>query len=331
MGVQSAHMVPVQDGASSSRRLAIALQGGGTYGAFAWGVLDRLLEQEDFDPVAFSGASAGAVNATLLTWGLMQGGRDGARQALRQFWEAVGRMSLFSPLGLPGAHLHFDLLTRIASPYQFNPLNINPMRDLLSGMVDFEQLRRHADRSLFIAATEVESGALRIFRENEISVDVLLASTCIPYLHQAVEVEGRSYWDGGFSSNPPILPLVLETQCTELLVVKLTPDREAGYPTTAPAIFSRLKRILFNTPLLRELDSLEQMQDLLRRSAMLSADLRRVRDLDVRHATIEAAFFQAREGGSALHPRPEFLGQLFDAGRAKAEALIPVTARSALG
>lgn len=330
MGLQTADAVRPRQGLHASLPLAVALQGGGTYGAFAWGVLDRLLEEEDFDPLALSGSSAGAVNAVLVAWGLLSGGRAGARDVLRRFWTRVGQMSWLSPMGLPGAHLQFDLLTRVASPYQFNPLNINPMRDLLLEIVDFERLRGECRRALFIAATEVESGDQRIFRESEVDVDVLMASTCIPYLHQAVEIEGRPHWDGGFSANPPVLPLVLETPCRALLVVKLTPDTEPGHPTSAPAIFGRLKRILFNTPLLRELDSLAQMQRLLRRTALLSPDLRRVRDVAVHRATIGHDFFPA-QGGGALHPRPALLDDLYASGRAEAEALLVPTARSIPG
>jgi|AGTN01.1.fsa_nt_gi Predicted esterase of the alpha-beta hydrolase superfamily len=321
MGVQTVNLARPQPALQPGMPLAVALQGGGTYGAFAWGVLDRLLEEKDFDPLALSGSSAGAVNAMLVAWGLLTGGREGARAVLRRFWTSVGQMSWLSPMGLPGAHLQFDLLTRVASPYQFNPLNINPMRDLLLDMMDFERLRRECRRALFIAATEVESGDQRIFRESEISVDVLMASTCIPYLHHAVEIEERQHWDGGFSANPPVLPLVVETPCRALLVVKLTPDSEPDHPTSAPAIFARLKRILFNTPLLRELDALAQMQRLLRRTALLSPDLRRVRDVTVYRATIGHDFFPARNG-SALHPHVDLLDDLHASGRAAAEALL---------
>lgn len=302
-------------------KTAVALQGGGTYGAFSWGVLDRLLEEDDFSPAALSGSSAGAVNAVLTAWGLLEGGRDGARAALRRFWTSVGQMSRFSPMGLPGADLQFDLLTRVASPYQFNPLNINPVRDLLTDIVDFERLRRDSRIALFVAATDVESGDQHIFRETEIGIDVLMASTCIPYLHQAVEIEGHQHWDGGFSSNPPILPMVLDTPCRSLVLVKLTPDTEPTHPTSAPAIFARLKRILFNTPLLRELDALIQMQQMLRRTAKLSPDLRRLRDVSVHRLTIGHDFFPAKNG-SAMVPRPELLEELHQSGRAAAEGLL---------
>jgi NTE family protein len=298
--------------------LAIALQGGGAYGAYAWGVLDRLLEEERLPIAGISGASAGAINAVVTAWGLLEGGRSGARDALRRLWSAVGQMSLMSPMGLPGASLQFDLLTRVVSPYQFNPLNINPLRDLLVGMVNFDRLRDEGTVPLFISATNVNSGDQRIFREKELTVDVLMASSCIPYVSQAVEIEGQHYWDGGFSSNPPILPLVLETKCRSMMLVKLTADDEPELPTAAPEIFARLKRILFNAPLLRDLDALAEMQKVLRRTNLLPQDLRRLRDLILHKVTIDHAFFGA-SNGSALDPKPEMLTKLFDAGRAAAD------------
>jgi NTE family protein len=227
-------------------------------------------------------------------------------------------MSLLSPLGLPGASLQFDLLTRVVSPYQFNPLNINPLRDLLSSLVDFERLRIDGRVALFLSATDVNTGDPRVFREQEVSVDVLMASSCIPYVSQAVEIDGHSYWDGGFSSNPPVLPLVVETDCRSLLLVKLTPEEEPNLPTAAPDIFARLKRILFNAPLLRDLEALSEMQKLLRKTSLLPQDLRRLRDLVRHEVTIDHSFF-AQANGSALDPRPDLLTRLFEAGRSDVE------------
>jgi NTE family protein len=302
--------------------LALALQGGGAYGAFTWGVLDRLLREDDVFPSAISGASAGAVNAVIAAWGLMQGGRDGAREALRRFWTEIGQKALLSPLGgMPGAELHFDIWTRLFSPYQLNPLNIHPLRDILAGMIDFEALRRSGDIALFLSATDVATGEPRVFRETEVSLDVLMASTCLPRMTQAVEIDGRSYWDGGFSANPPILPMVLETGCRSLLVVKLTPDEEPDLPTQAADIVGRLQRILVNGSLQRDLAALEEMRNLLHRSNLSSGDLRRIRDLGVRHVTIDHRFF-AGSNGNALNPRPEMLERLFDSGAEAADALI---------
>ncbi len=305
----------------AASNIALALQGGGTYGAFTWGVLDRMLAEDGFVPSAISGASAGAMNAVMIAWGLLNGGRQGARDALAHLWNSVGKMSMLSPMGLPGASLQFDLLSRVASPYQFNPLNINPLRDLLEQTVDFDRLREQSPLPLFISATHVGTGQQRIFREHELTADVLLASACIPYLSQAVEINGEAYWDGGFSSNPPVLPLVLETQCQSVLLVKLTPDVEPDLPTMAPEIFSRLKRILFNTPLLRELDALEEMRRLLRQSSVLPVDLRRVRDMEVRQISIGADFFESQPGG-ALGPRPDLLARLHQSGMDAAQAML---------
>ncbi len=300
---------------------ALGLQGGGAHGAFAWGVLDRLLEEEDFQPAAVSGASAGAVNAVALAWGLLQGGRAGARETLARIWSDIGKLSAFSPMGLPGADMQFDLMTRVLSPYQFNPLNLNPLRDILAGLVDFERLRQAAPLPLFIATTHVPSGDVRIFREHELTLEVLMASTCIPSMHQAVEMDGEPYWDGGFSANPPILPMVLDTDCRALLVVKLTPDQEDGAPVAAPDIFSRLRRILFNAPLQRELDALRDIGKAAAEGGRPPPKLARLRDLEVRTLAIGPEFFQ-KPKGSALDPKPQMLERLFQAGRAKAQTLI---------
>lgn len=308
--------------------LALALQGGGAYGAFTWGVLDRLLQEDDVFPSAISGASAGAVNAVVTAWGLLQGGREGARASLKQFWGEVGQKSMLSPMGLPGADLQFDLWTRLFSPYQFNPMNYNPLRDLLGGMVDFEALRRSGEISLFISATDVASGEPRIFRETELTLDMLMASTCLPHVSQAVEIDGRSFWDGGLSANPPVLPMVLETQCRTVLVVKLTPDEEPTVPTAAPDIMSRLRRILLNGSLQRDLVALTEMRNLLSRQTLSSGDLRRIRDLTIRQVTIDHRFF-AGSNGSAMSPRMESLEKLRDAGITAIEGMMHRIAVSA--
>lgn len=301
--------------------LAIALQGGGAYGAFTWGVLDRLLAEEGAMPRAISGASAGAVNAVITAWGLLQGGRDGAREALRRFWSQIGQQSLLSPLGMPGADLHFDIWTRLFSPTQLNPLNIHPLRDSLAGMIDFEALRASSEIALFLSATDVATGEPKVFREHEVSLDVLMASTCLPRMTQAVEIGGRSYWDGGLSANPPVLPMVLETDCRTLLVVKLTPDEEPNLPSQASDIMGRLRRILVNSSLQRDLAGLREMQRLLEHSPMVSGELRRIRDLALREVAIGHHFFQGGQDG-ALSPRPDLLEKLFEAGVEAAAALI---------
>jgi NTE family protein len=201
---------------SPERRLALALQGGGSFGAFTWGVLDRLLE-DHLELDAISGASAGAVNAVLLASGMQHGGREGARAALSGFWDDVARAP-----GLPAFMLNaLAASAQFISPYNY-PLNINPMRDLLARHVDFERLREHPPTRLFIAATRVRDGSPMIFRESEVSLDVVLASACLPLLQRAVEIDGESYWDGAFSANPPLRRLAIETAAEDILLVQIT-------------------------------------------------------------------------------------------------------------
>lgn len=301
--------------------LALGLQGGGAYGAFSWGVLDRLLEDERVELGAISGASAGAVNAVITAWGLLENGRLGARQALRQLWESVGKLAAFNPMGLPGAGIQLDLMTRVLSPYQFNPLNLNPLRDLLAATVDFERLRAHCPLPLFVSATHVPKGDVRIFREHELSIETVMASACLPTIQQAVEIDGEPYWDGGFSANPPLLPMVMQTGCRSVLVVKLTPDEEPGAPTGAPEIGARLRRIMFNAPLLRELDAIAAMKQAVGEAGKLPANLARLRDLEINSLAIGPEFF-ASPKGSALNPKPELLERLFESGRSAANGLI---------
>jgi NTE family protein len=300
--------------------LGLALQGGGAYGAFTWGVLDRLLEEKRFRPVAISGASAGALNAAVLASGLAAGGREAAREALEALWRGVADMAFLKMMGTPGAHLQLDLMTRLLSPYQFNPLNINPLRDLLEKLVNFPSLSGRNRPGLFISATNVRTGAPRIFRESEVTLDVLLASTCLPYLHHAVEIEGESYWDGGFSSNPPVLPLALETRCNTVLLIKLTPDSEDEIPTKAQPILARMRRIMFNAPLERDLDALAGMQaQLSRTTRRLPRDLVRLRALELSSLSIPAELFGegAERGGAAA-----LIDSLRGAGRDAAETML---------
>lgn len=304
--------------------LGLALQGGGALGAFTWGVLDRLLEERHFRPIAVSGASAGALNAAILASGLARGGRKAARAGLEALWRGVADMPFLRILGAPGAHLQVDLMTRVVSPYQFNPLNINPLRDLLGGLVDFPALAERGRAALFISATNVRTGAPRIFRERELSVEVLLASTCLPYLHHAVEIDGESYWDGGFTANPPILPLALEAECSGLLLVKLNPDVEAEVPTQAQPILARMRRIMFNAPLERDLAALAGMQAQLRRTTRrLPRDLVRLRALDLASIAIPAELLDDKASGA------ELILRLHAAGRRAAESMLAGEALSA--
>jgi NTE family protein len=244
----------------------LALQGGGSHGAFTWGVLDRLLEEPRLEIAGISGTSAGAMNAAVLVDGWTKAGCEGARTALEAFWKRVSRAAAFSPLQrtpfdrLAGrwtldwspAFITLDLMSRIFSPYDLNPRGFNPLRDILSESIDFSRLARSPIK-LFITATNVRTGRGRIFRNPEITADVLLASACLPTMFQAIEIDNEPYWDGGFAGNPTITPLVRETDAHDSILVQINPRERPTTPRSAAEILNRLNEISFNSPLMKEL------------------------------------------------------------------------------
>jgi NTE family protein len=264
--------------------VSLALQGGGAHGAFTWGVLDRLLEEEDLDIAAVSGTSAGALNAVVLASGWRESGREGARAALERLWRAVGREAARSPLGHGGAFaaLALGLATHLFSPYELNPLDLNPLRELLDELVDFAALRERSPMPVLIAATKVRTGEGRVFREHELTAEAVLASACLPQLFQAVEIDGEAYWDGGYSSNPPVLELAELGRGRTLLVVRINPADGDGSPCSAPAIRNRGAEIVFGRPLAIELAQLEKLRALGRGPlGALRPRLRRLARLEV--------------------------------------------------
>jgi NTE family protein len=254
----------------------LALQGGGSHGAFTWGVLDRLLEEPWLNIVAISGTSAGAMNAAVLADGWTEGGANGARAALDAYWQRVSRAAAFSPLQrsffdrLMGrwtldtspAYLTMDLMSRVLSPYDLNPMGFNPLRNILAESINFERLVG-SPIQLFITATNVRTGRGRIFRNGEITADVLLASACLPTMFRAVEIDGESYWDGGYAGNPTITPLIRESDAQDTILVQINPRERAEMPRSASEILNRLNEISFNSPLMKEL----RMMALLRQVA----------------------------------------------------------------
>jgi NTE family protein len=244
----------------------LALQGGGSHGAFTWGVLERLLEEPWLKIAGISGTSAGAMNAAVLADGLAAGGAAGAREALERYWRSVSRAAAFSPmqrspldrlmgkwsLDSSPAYIFTDLMSRLLSPYDLNPLGFNPLRNILTENINFERLAS-APVSLFITATRVRTGRGRIFRNAEINADVLLASACLPTMFRAVEIDGEPYWDGGFAGNPTITPLVRETDAHDTILVQINPVERPEAPRTAAEILDRLNEISFNSPLSKEL------------------------------------------------------------------------------
>jgi NTE family protein len=250
------------------QRVNLALEGGGAHGAFTWGVLDRLLEEEALEIGWISAASAGAVNAVALASGLVEGGRAGAREKLRAVWEAVHRAGVpdllrFNPLlaGISRAGTFAHVAT-LFSPYEFNPLGFDPLRGLLERHIDFALLRTTLGPELLLAATDVATGRHRLFRRSEITVESVLASACLPLLHHAVMIDGRAYWDGGFSANPDLLTLARESPVGDTLIVKLNPIEREGVPTSAREISMRMNQIGFNLPLLRDVEVIETVRAL---------------------------------------------------------------------
>ena len=244
----------------------LALQGGGSHGAFTWGVLDRLLEEPWLHIAAISGTSAGAMNAAVLADGWTDGGAEGARAALDRYWERVSRAAAFSPLqrtpldrfmgrwtfDTSPLYIAMDLMSRVLSPYDLNPLGLNPLRSILAESIDFERLVRSPIK-LFVTATNVWTGRGRIFRNAEITADVLLASACLPTMFRAVEIDGEPYWDGGYAGNPTITPLIRESDAHDTILVQINPRERPETPRSAADILNRLNEISFNSPLMKEL------------------------------------------------------------------------------
>ena len=320
----------------------LALQGGGSHGAFTWGVLDRLLDDETLEIDAISGTSAGAMNAVALAAGLMDGGREGAQRVLRQFWKRVAELSPFhrlqtSPLGtLMGPANDWlapwikpwtdpikqaaDALGHQFSPYQLNPLNLNPLRNILLETVDFERVRACHKTQLFIAATQVRTGALRLFEQQELTPDMVLASACLPLLFQAVEVDGEAYWDGGYAGNPSLLPLVRDTRADDLLLVQINPVLREALPTRSSEIIDRINEVTFNASLLKDLRTLALLKQIAGDTPQAGSPelLQRVQRLRV-HLIDGGASLAPLGAGSKTETQWSFLSQLHGLGRDAAE------------
>ncbi len=331
---------PVRATRPRRQLIDLALQGGGSHGAFTWGVLDRLLEDERLEIAGISGTSAGAMNAVALAAGLMEGGRSGAREALRRFWTRVAQASPFhalqsGPWGelfgtdnpwLAPMQMYAQWLGQLVSPYQLNPLNLNPLRDILQTEIDFDRVRQCSKTRLFIAATQVRSGRLRVFEQSELTADMVLASACLPLLFQAVQIDGEPHWDGGYAGNPTLLPLITGTPADDLLLVPINPRLREATPTSASDILDRINEVTFNASLLKELRSLALLKQLIRdegrprsrRSAPRQPLYERVDALRVHRLDAEAEL--SRFGASTkLDTRWSFLQQLHGIGRRAAD------------
>ena len=252
---------------TDKKHICLALQGGGSYGAFTWGVLDKFLEDGRLIIDAISATSAGSINAVILADGMHKGGNEEARQALSKFWNTLSHYgTIFNPVReflcntLPNIdfidHLYFlslEAITRLYSPYQLNPLNFNPLRSLLIDRIDFDALKTDSTIKLFLCATNVESGKLRIFKNKDVSVDAVLASACLPNLYQAVRISEQHYWDGGFLGNPPIFPLIYHSGVNDIIIIHNNPIVRNDIPMESAEIVNRVNEISFNSSLIREL------------------------------------------------------------------------------
>ena len=278
-------------GPKAEKGICLALQGGGAHGAFTWGVIDALLEDGRLAIEAISGTSAGAMNAVVMTQGFIEAGIDGARRDLETFWRRVSRDGALSPLqrslvdrmlGIwgggdePPGLLWFDMVSRFASPYDFNPLNINPLRDLIEELIDFEKVRACNSVSLFIAATNVRTGKIKVFERPELTADHIMASACLPMVFQAVEIDGAPYWDGGYMGNPALFPLFYSAASDDVLLVQINPIEREETPRSAREIQNRLTEITFNATLLREMRAIEFVTRLIDEGKLSKDEYKRV-------------------------------------------------------
>jgi len=308
----------------------LALQGGGAHGAFTWGVLDRLLQESWLEIDGISGTSAGAMNAAVLVDGHAAGGAEGARDALERFWRSVSEAAKFSPfrrgplemllgrwtLDYSPLYIAMDLMARMVSPYDLNPGGVNQLSQILATHLDFDRLSK-APIKLFVTATNVRTGQGRVFRNNEITPDVLLASACLPTMFQAITIDGENYWDGGYSGNPTITPLVRECRSHDTILVQINPVERQGTPRSARDILNRLNEVSFNAVLLKELRMIAML-----RQVAEPGNCEGALWAGMRIHRVNSAEMSALGASSKLIAEWEFLCKLRDLGRGAAESFL---------
>lgn len=314
-----------------TKPVSLALQGGGSHGTFTWGVLDRLSECEELDIQAITATSAGAMNAVAYLSGLATGGKEGGRETLEAFWKEVSRrgapLDALKPAGLTAdmlsspfmawhPHNFATAMTAFLSPYDFNPFDINPLKETLESVVDFEAVRK-SPVELFVSATNVETGKVKIFSGDEISVDSVMASACLPHTFKAVEIDGVPYWDGGYMGNPSLFPLFYSKAPRDVLLVMLNPLERKGTPRSAGAIQDRLNEITFNASLLGELRSISFVQKLLSKNWLTKTVQSQYKKLNV-HAIRGGEMLREYSLDTKFDTRWSFLQELRDHGRSYA-------------
>jgi NTE family protein len=317
---------------SNPKTLNLALQGGGSHGAFTWGVLDRLVEEERLDIEGISGTSAGAMNAAIFAQGFTKAGRDGAKAELDRFWGKVSELARFSPVhrsafdhvlgnwnidGSPSS-LWLDLMERVFSPYQLNPMNLNPLRDLLTDHLDVAAIQNCEQLKIFVCATNVETGHARLFRRHEVTLDALLASACLPFSFQAVEIDGVPYWDGGYMGNPVIFPLIYFCDSRDVAVVQINPLVRKGTPRSATEIVNRVSEISFNSSLIAEMRAIAFVQRLIEGDHLKGKALSRLKHMHI-HMIGNEEKMRALGVASKMNADIDFLLYLKGLGRATAE------------
>lgn len=250
----------------AKKKISLALQGGGSHGAYTWGVIEHIIKSDLFDVRGICGTSAGAINGALTVYGMQKGGGEGALEALENFWQELSKLTLFTlpqpswadnhifkgNMNFSPGYLVFDFITKYFSPYQLNPLNINPLKELLEKHIDFKKIR-NCECPLFVSATNVLKCDTRVFSLKDMTVEAILASACLPFLFQAVEIDGEHYWDGGYEGNPPMYPLIYETDCSDIVLIQINPIIIENVPKTASEIQDRMNEISFNSSLKAEM------------------------------------------------------------------------------
>lgn len=316
-------------GSRHEKAVNLALQGGGSHGAFTWGVLDRMFEEDRLWIEGISGTSAGAMNAVVATQGMYDDGAKGAQVALEAFWHKVSVAGQSSPikrtpldmlfgswsLDSSPAYIWMDLMSRMASPYDLNPLSLNPLRDLVEEFVDFDKVAGCDDMGLFISATNVETGHARVFQRHEITLDVVMASACLPHLFKAVEIDGVAYWDGGFMGNPVLFPFIDHSPCPDILIVQINPLKRPGTPKTARDIQNRLNEITFNASMLRDVKTINLIDRLIEDGQLSEQQYRRIN----LHLIDGCNDMLELDASSKLNSEWPFLCHLRDIGRAHAD------------
>ncbi len=319
---------PVIIGASAGvKRVNMALQGGGAHGAFGWGVMDKILEDGRLEIEGLSGTSAGSMNAVVYAYGKLRG-NDGAREALHNFWKGISDAGQkFAPPKMPWGNAFkmeknpasdvMKAMFSLISPYQMNPMNVNPLRDVLEQQVDFEALERSQLTKLFICATNVRTGKVRIFHTPEVTSKVVLASACLPQLFQAVEINGEHYWDGGFMGNPVLYPLFYYTDSRDVIILHINPIERPGPPTSSGDISNRVNEITFNSSLIKELRSVYFVQQLLDQGK-IKEEYRHEFKYVLIHSVRADSAMSDLSAGSKMSSEWDFLTMLRDRGRALA-------------